>query len=274
MSNKSIFIIPKFLICCFYLTCTLYLATSQENIIPLLRAHSHNDYNRENPLYDALKEGFCSVEVDIHLVNGELLVCHDLKDCKPEKNLKNMYLTPLFERVEKNNGYVYDTPTDFYLLIDIKNKPEETYYLLKEYIKPYEKYLTKVVNQNYIKGGVTIILSGSVPRQIIASEETRLVFIDGRLDDLETNPSNILVPWVSASWLSTFSWLGIGEIPPEELKKLREIVKKTHEQGRKIRFWSAPQTETAWEVLYTEGVDLINTDFPSKLSNFLRSKMR
>ncbi|MCX8065897.1 MAG: phosphatidylinositol-specific phospholipase C/glycerophosphodiester phosphodiesterase family protein [Candidatus Hydrogenedentes bacterium] len=255
-----------------------YLSTfpagAEEDIIPLSRAHSHNDYIREKPLFDALNAGFCSVEADVHLVEGDLLVCHDLENCKPEKNLKSMYLIPLFEQVEKNNGYVFRVPTDFYLLIDIKNNPEETYSLLKEYLKPYEKYLTKVVERNLIKGGVTIVISGSVPRETITKENTRLVFIDGRLNDLESNPPNTLVPWVSASWLSVFSWLGVGEIPSEEIKKLRELVKKAHEQGRKLRFWSAPQTETAWEILYSEGVDLINTDFPSKLSSFLRNKTK
>ncbi len=245
-----------------------------EDIIPLSRAHSHNDYMRRNPLEDALNVGFCSVEADVHFVDNELLVCHDLKDCKQELNLKDTYIIPIFKRVEANNGFVYPTPCEFYLLIDIKNKPEETYSLLKEYLKPYEKHLTKVINGNLKKGGVAVILSGSVPRETITKEEYRLVFIDGRLNDLETNPPNTLVPWISSSWFSTFSWFGIGEMPSEELSKLREIVNKAHEQGRKVRFWSAPQTETAWEILYSEGVDLINTDFPQRLATFLKNKMK
>ncbi len=245
-----------------------------DDVVPLLRAHSHNDYMRTHPLEDALSVGFCSVEADIYFVENELLVCHDLKNCKREINLKEVYIIPIFTRVAKNNGYVYSNPSEFFLLIDIKNEPEKCYSLLKEYLIPYERYLTRVVNGNIIKGGVTIILSGSVPRKIIANEENRLVFIDGRLEDLETNPPNILVPWISSSWFSTFSWLGIGEIPPDELSKLREIVKKAHEQGRKLRFWSAPQTKEAWEVLYSEGVDLINTDFPSRLAEFLRNKTK
>ena len=45
-------------------------------VVPLERAHSHNDYSRPRPLLDALDAGFCSVEADIFLVDGELLVAH------------------------------------------------------------------------------------------------------------------------------------------------------------------------------------------------------
>src|SRR5690349_20625285 len=41
---------------------------------PLVQVHAHNDYEHPHPLFDALAQGFCSVEADIHLVNGHLLV--------------------------------------------------------------------------------------------------------------------------------------------------------------------------------------------------------
>src|SRR5436190_1820266 len=37
----------------------------------LPNAHAHNDYLHTRPLLDALDQGFCSVEADIHLVNGK-----------------------------------------------------------------------------------------------------------------------------------------------------------------------------------------------------------
>jgi hypothetical protein len=39
----------------------------------LEHAHAHNDYLHQRPLLDALDHGFCSVEADIFLVDGELL---------------------------------------------------------------------------------------------------------------------------------------------------------------------------------------------------------
>ena len=59
---------------------------------PILSGHSHNDYLRRTPLWDALSLGFISIEVDIHLVGGALLVGHDLEDLDPSKTLQSLYL--------------------------------------------------------------------------------------------------------------------------------------------------------------------------------------
>jgi hypothetical protein len=39
----------------------------------LERAHAHNDYEHDRPLFDALSNDFKSVEADIWLVGGELI---------------------------------------------------------------------------------------------------------------------------------------------------------------------------------------------------------
>ncbi len=257
----------------FFLTFPLKIYTD-EHVVPLTRAHSHNDYLRQQPLSEALKNGFCSVEADIHIVNNDLLVAHDLDKCKDEKNLVNMYLKPIFDRVQKNKGHIYTIPSEFWLLIDIKSEPETTFSLLKKQLAPYKDFLTQIDNGKKRDRAVTVVISGAVPRETIENEKDRYVFVDGRLQDLETNPSPELVPWISNSWSSIFSWKGKGKIPEQELNKLKDIVSRAHEQGRKVRFWGAPQTQECWEVLYNEGVDFINTDFPSRLSEFLKSKMK
>src|ERR1041385_3971816 len=73
---------------------------------PLLHAHAHNDYEHKRPLLDALDHGFCSVEADIFLVDGKLLVAHELGKTKPERTLQALYLDPLRELVKANGGRV------------------------------------------------------------------------------------------------------------------------------------------------------------------------
>ncbi|MCP5060861.1 MAG: hypothetical protein GY936_00140, partial [Ignavibacteriae bacterium] len=48
---------------------------AQYNSLP--RTHSHNDYERRKPLFEALENDFMSIEADIHLVNGELFIAHN-----------------------------------------------------------------------------------------------------------------------------------------------------------------------------------------------------
>ena len=74
---------------------------------PLIHAHAHNDYEHQHPLLDALDQGFCSVEADIYLVEGQLLVAHNRKDVKPERTLQALYLDPLRERAKRNGGRIY-----------------------------------------------------------------------------------------------------------------------------------------------------------------------
>ena len=72
--------------------------------VPLLHAHAHNDYEHARPLAEALERGFCSVEADVYLVEGRLLVAHDRKDVKPERTLASLYLDPLRDRVRRGGG--------------------------------------------------------------------------------------------------------------------------------------------------------------------------
>ncbi|MCY2994623.1 MAG: hypothetical protein NTY19_43195 [Planctomycetota bacterium] len=74
---------------------------------PLIRAHAHNDYQHSRPLLDALDHGFCSVEADIFLVDGQLLVGHTALELKPQRTLQALYLDPLRHRVQDNGGRVY-----------------------------------------------------------------------------------------------------------------------------------------------------------------------
>ena len=70
-------------------------------VLPLRRAHAHNDYYHRRPLLDALDHGFTSVEADIYLVDGKLLVAHSRLELDAERTLRELYLDPLRERVRR-----------------------------------------------------------------------------------------------------------------------------------------------------------------------------
>src|SRR5256885_4523438 len=62
------------------------------NGFALVHAHAHNDYEHPRPLLDALDCGFLSVEADVFLVNGQLLVAHDREKTSPQRTLQSLYL--------------------------------------------------------------------------------------------------------------------------------------------------------------------------------------
>ncbi|MCP5520303.1 MAG: hypothetical protein H7A46_01990 [Verrucomicrobiales bacterium] len=245
-------------------------AWGQEQAIqPLATAHAHNDYEHARPLLDALDQGFCSVEADIYLVDGKLLVAHDRGKVKPERTLEALYLDPLQERVHRNGGRVYPNGPDCFLLIDFKSDAASTWPVLKETLSHYADMLTEFSDQGIRTNAVTVVLSGNSPRALVAAEPTRLAGIDGRLPDLSANPPATLVPWISESWSSQFQWRGNGPLSESDREKLERIVRQAHAQGRKVRFWATPDFPGAWEILRDAKVDLINTDRLADLRRFL-----
>ncbi len=246
--------------------CAACIAASVE---PLPQAHSHNDYEHPRPLLDALDRGFCSVEADIWLVDGALLVAHDREKVDPARTLEKLYLDPLLTRVRHNNGRVYSNGPPFMLLIDFKSDAESTYSELRAMLTRYREMLTAFTTNETRLGAVTIVISGNRPTATVASEALRYVGIDGRLPDLESKLSRHLIPLISDNWTRHFQWRGEGDLPEPERTRLNSIVERAHSQGRKVRFWATPDRKEAWHELRRAGVDLINTDDLDGLKHFL-----
>ncbi len=248
---------------------TAHAAAAAEQVTPLPQAHAHNDYHHDVPLGDALKHGFCSVEADVFLVDGELLVGHSRDELRPERTLEKLYLAPLKERIKNNGGRVYRDGPEFTLLIDFKNDGKQTYAALRKLLEKYAPLLTSVNGDQIQRGAVTIVISGDRPQEVIAADKMRHVGIDGRLSDLDSQAPAHLMPMISDRWGAHFSWKGNGDIPTAEKEKLDTIVKKAHAAGRTVRFWATPENPQVWQVLFDAGVDHINTDDLAGLQAFL-----
>jgi hypothetical protein len=245
--------------------------------IPLLRAHAHNDYEHPRPLFDALDYGFCSIEADVWLVSGQLLVAHDLKDAKPSRTLEALYLHPLKARVEQNGGRVFRAGPSITLLIDVKSEATNTYSALRQVLKRYESILTHFHANRTETNAVTVIVSGNRARELMASEPSRLAAYDGRLEDLDSHASPHFIPLVSDTASRLSKWKGgpdDGPFPVEDRKKLESIVQKAHRQGRRIRFWGAPDTPMVWREFFSAHVDLLNADDLAALQKFLLASSR
>jgi glycerophosphoryl diester phosphodiesterase len=237
---------------------------------PLAHAHAHNDYLHRRPLRDALDHGFMSVEADIFLVDGQLLVAHDEKDVRPERTLTGMYLDPLRERSRANGGWVFDKGRPFTLLIDIKSEAEATYAALHIVLADYSDLLTTVDDGKLETKAVTIIVSGNRAIESISAQERRYAAIDGRFSDLDSAHRAHLIPLISDNWQKHFQWTGDGPFPDAEREKLHAIVKQAHERGRRVRLWATPEGPAVWKELLSAGVDLINTDDLEGLDDYLR----
>jgi hypothetical protein len=244
----------------------------------LERAHAHNDYEHQRPLFDALDHNFKSVEADIWLVEGELIIAHDPEDVpqavKDGRTLRSLYLEPLQTVIAQNGGSVYRGDPDYFtLLIDIKSEAASTYLALHEELQDYEGMLTKFGPRGVRDGAVTAIVSGNRPRELMLQQRVRYAAYDGRLSDLGVATDQTFIPLISDNWTRNFTWRGDGPMPSKERRKLRSIVETAHANGQRVRFWEtpelSPQREAVWRELLAARVDYINTDHLSDLEIFL-----
>jgi glycerophosphoryl diester phosphodiesterase len=219
-----------------------------------------------------LDHGFTSVEADVFLVQGKLLVAHDITAVRPERTLAALYLDPLRQRIKNQDGWIYDKGRSLTLLVDIKSDAETTYAALHKLLTEYAEVLTTVDDGKLETKGVTVVISGNRPRATITAQKLRYAGIDGRHSDLNSNLPADLLPLISDNWRNHFQWTGAGPLAVGERDKLHEIVKQAHAKGRRVRFWATPESTAVWKELRTAGVDLINTDDLDGLQKFLTAE--
>lgn len=236
-------------------------------VVPLVNAHAHNDYENPRPLLDALRHGFTSVEADVFLAKGELYVAHNRPlSLKNVKTLEQAYLKPLDSIVAANRGQVFPGfDGTFFLMIDFKTKADETYRALLAILHPYRHLLRNSKNQ----GPVAIFISGERPLAEILNDPESPVGLDGRPNDLDQGIPKEKMPVISTSFKSLGSWNGVGEIPLDLRLKIRQMSESAHKEGKLLRLWAIPDNPHSWQVMLDNGVDLINTDKLEDLKNFL-----
>ncbi|WJV44635.1 phosphatidylinositol-specific phospholipase C/glycerophosphodiester phosphodiesterase family protein [Streptomyces flavofungini] len=256
-------------------------AAGHPRLRPLAQAHAHNDYEHPRPLLDALDHRFTSVEADIFLVGGKLLVAHDPEDLDPKRTLESLYLDPLAARVRANHGSVYRRwHGEFQLLVDIKTEGASTYRELDLVLRRYRHLFTTYAHGKVRRAAVTAVISGDrAARAPMEAQRVRRAFYDGRLADLGTAAPASFIPLISDNWSLNFTWQGVGAIPPAERQKLRDIVSAAHRRGQRVRFWATPdlagpQRDAVWSELLAAGVDHLNTDDLAGLQRFLDARGR
>ncbi|ODH51054.1 hypothetical protein GX48_02839 [Paracoccidioides brasiliensis] len=169
-------------------------------IIPI-PVHSHNDYWRDLPFYSALSAGCMSIEADVWLYDGELLVGHDQSSLTRSRTLQSLYIDPIMDVLRRQNPHnpylseetrngVYDADPSqtLYLFIDVKTSGPKTWPHVIAALEPlrHANYLTTLRNNDtLIPGPVTVIGTGNTPLNLVGPVSDRDYFYDGPLADLD-----------------------------------------------------------------------------------------
>jgi glycerophosphoryl diester phosphodiesterase len=225
--------------------------------------HAHNDYNHTRPLFDALEAGAISVEADVFLQDGVLLVGHDRSQLTAARSLEALYLAPL-NALWTERGTLIPAACGgrLWLLVDVKAEPEASRRALLALLARYRPLL----------GALRVVVSGERDKPGLARAAGELAGYDGRVLEHEDDVSPARMPLVSEQWSRLFSWTGRGAMPAQERARLHSIVAAVHAQGRKLRFWATPDEPGLWRELQHAGVDFINTDSLQALQQYLRAQ--
>jgi hypothetical protein len=239
--------------------------------IPLEHAHAHNDYEHARPLLDALERGFNSVEADVHLVGGRLLVAHSRDSVDATRTLESIYLAPLRAYVQQHGGRAYAGPQPLTLLIDVKSDSEASYVAIDSLLRRYADLFTIFAGGEVIDGPVVAVISGERAIGTMRRAHVRFAGIDGRIADLSatSRASSAVMPLISDSWDRITKWKGEGPMPANVRRDVMRVVELAHKHGQRVRFWGTPDNEVVWQLLLDAKVDLIGADDLDALRNFL-----
>ena len=226
--------------------------------------HSHNDYANNTPFYKAFTNGYNSIEADIFLVDGQLLVSHSGKALFKERTLKGMYLDPIMYALRR------DTTRQLCLLIDIKGDFKKTLPKLEKELKPLKMYL---LTRDNLKGRLKILISGNRPLGADFKKYPSMFWFDDDLVYQHDAAQWARIGQVSLNFEKWSKWKGVGAIPATDRKRLHTTVDSVHTHtGKLVRFWGAPDTVEAWQTQVDIGADIIGTDKIEQLAGFLDKK--
>lgn len=235
----------------------------QQGKYTVANAHSHNDYEQDEPLVKAWRAGFGSIETDIFLHNGSLLVAHDKNELDSAKTLQQLYLDPLNKIVSDNGGYPYpDHQKKLILLIDIKTTAILTLKQLTETLGQYPA-LTNAHNLQFV-------ISGNRPFENAFQAYPKYIFFDGLLSKSYDEQALQRIAMMSANLADYTKWNGKTTLSRCDRKKLSGVIRHAHNLRKPVRFWNSPDFEKAWRQLIKLGVDYINTDHIEELEKFFK----
>jgi len=223
----------------------VYTATAQRPLI-----HSHNDYEKPEPLINALRYKVFSVEADVY-AGDSLFVAHNKKDIRAGRTLVSMYLQPivqLFEtyhhRISADADYA---PT---LLIDIKENSALVIPALVKLLSPYRNVFDHSINPH----AVQVVVSGERGPVAQWIQCPAYILFDGRPYETYDSATLERVAMISDSYMN------YAQKKDSSMARIQDLSIKAHTLGKPLLLWAIPDKENSWGWLLESGVDILNTD--------------
>jgi alkaline phosphatase len=231
----------------------------------IANTHSHNDYEQRIPFKTAYGAQFGSIEADIFLVGGRLLVAHDRKELALGRTLEEYYVKPLSAAVERNHGRPYpDSTRRLQMLIDVKADSTAALDALIALLRRYPNLTQSPL--------LTWVISGNRPDPSLYATYPPFIAFDGILLHYYSPPALSRIVMMSDDLQVYTRWTGADSIPAADRRRIVAAIEWSHRLRLPVRFWDAPDFPNAWKELMRLGVDYINTDHILELGAYLNAQ--
>lgn len=241
--------------------CSRSKSTQVETTLGQPAIHSHNDYAQQEPFEGAFRAGAASIEADVFLVDGRVMLGHD---SPTGLAVREVYLNPIREAFRKNGGSVYPKGRGLQLLVDLKDGAP-TLVALQKLIE--EEY-RDCFDVRHNPGAACLVITGDKIKPGEFHLYADFVYFDIRPGVELTDEELERVAMVSDYYGSYSKWKGNGAMKEEDRQKMGKVVEQAHEKGKKVRFWAFPDNPTAWRTAAEMGIDFINTDHPADVAEY------
>lgn len=257
--------------------------------------HSHNDYWRSIPLFEALAAGCTGVEADIWLNDKagseDLLVGHSLRSLRNDRTLQSLYIKPIItileyqnnfstapeEGIKKFNGVFQSSPnTILTLLLDFKSDGVKLWPSANQQLEAlrsknwltYWSNSTRKINWRPI----IVVATGNAPFDLLVSNNTyRDVFYDAPLNDISNPKYDSTNSYYASASMGTLGKIWLWRFSSIKLGKIKTQIAAANKKTLKARYWDTPSwpvsfREYIWGILVENEVGVLNVDvFPSSL---------
>jgi alkaline phosphatase len=149
-------------------------------------------------------------------------------------------------------------------MIDLKSEGVSTLNAIVEHLKNYPEVTSCKT--------LTLAISGNVPDTSQWKNYPSFITFDGRPNKQYSSRHLQRISFVSDNFRKYSMWDGKRRMTNADLEKITSVMALVHAQGKKLRFWGAPDIQNAWEVFLQLGINIVGTDKPEELHSYLKSR--
>jgi len=211
-----------------------------------IKVQSHNDYEQQLPLWNALRYRADFIEADVFAIKGKLLVAHAAEELARAPTLAELYLRPIEKLLKgKDTAQVFRQYGRFSLFIDIKENSAVALPMLYRLMEKYPAIL---------KAGIQIVISGDRGHISEWKNAPPYIQFDGRPTEQYDSATLQRVAMISDSYLNHRGRDAAGN------SNIVNFVRHADELGKPARLWATLDDPEIWKALVSLGIKILNTD--------------